>query len=60
MSIIVKFSHDGIEGSAEYSEEDLCYHGKILGIDDLIMYEGKDIEELKEQFVIAVEDMGRE
>ena len=49
-------SHGGVAGTSEWSEEDKCYHGKIAGILDLVTFKGKDYEELKEEFVMAVDD----
>ena len=43
-------------GSIEWSEVDGIYHGKLLGISDLIMYEGSSLEELEEYFNEAVDD----
>ena len=43
-------------GSIEYSEEDKCLHGKILGIDDLVTFEGESISQLEQEFQEAVEE----
>ena len=51
-----EFSHGGVKGSAEYSAEDNIWHGKILDISDLVTYEAKNEEDLREEFCIAVED----
>ena len=48
--------YKGFYGSAEYSLEDECFCGKLLGISDLIMYEGGDISELKKYFYEAVDE----
>ena len=48
--------HKGYKGSVEYSEEDKCLYGKILGLDNsLILYEGNSIDELKEDFKDGIE-----
>jgi predicted HicB family RNase H-like nuclease len=54
-------------GTVHYSEEDEVFHGKIEAINDLIMFEGKSVKELKKAFHEAVDDyletckeMGRE
>jgi predicted HicB family RNase H-like nuclease len=42
--------------SGEDSEEDKCLHGKILGLENnLILYEGNSLDELKEDFEAGVE-----
>ncbi len=43
-------------GSVEYSAEDDIFYGKIEFITDTVLYEGKSVEELKENFKEAVED----
>ena len=40
----------------EYSDEDKCFFGTILGIADSISFEGESIEELQKSFKEAVED----
>jgi len=48
--------HKGYEGSVEYSEEDQCLYGKVLGLkNSLILYEGNSLDELKEDFKDGVE-----
>jgi len=42
-------------GSIEYSEEDNILYGKVLGIRSLILYEGKDVNELLNDFHQAVD-----
>ena len=43
-------------GTLEYSLEDNLLFGKILGINDLVSYEGTTIEEIKSAFKEAVDD----
>ncbi len=43
-------------GSVHFNAEDETFYGKIEGIDDLITFEGKSVEELKQAFQEAVED----
>jgi len=51
------FNYKGYYGSVEYSEEDNCLFGKILGLKkSLILYEGKSLEELKNDFEISVDN----
>ena len=42
--------------SLQYSSEDEVFYGKILGIDDLVSFEGASVKELKKAFQEAVED----
>lgn len=46
----------GFTGSIEYSKEDHLYYGKVLGIRDLISYEGTSKSELFLDFRGAVND----
>ena len=43
-------------GSVEYSANDECFFGKIIGTDDLITFEGESVVKLKKAFYEAVED----
>jgi len=48
--------HKGYVGSVEYSEEDDCLFGKVLGMSKtLINYEGNTVQELKADFIKGVE-----
>lgn len=46
--------HNGYIGDINFSKEDNLYYGKILGIDALVLYDGKNLEELKEDFKEAI------
>ena len=49
--------HKGYTGSVEYSEEDDCLFGKVLGMNKHhISYEGATIEGLKSDFTEAIND----
>jgi len=43
-------------GSVEYSAEDDCFFGKIIGTTDLVTFEGDSVDTLKTAFAEAVED----
>ena len=43
-------------GSVHYGSDDEVFYGKIEGINDLVSFEGKSVEELKAAFENAVED----
>lgn len=42
--------------SVQFSSEDEVFYGKVIGINDLIIFEGISIKELKTAFKEAVED----
>lgn len=44
------FEYRGFIGSIEDSPEDGCLHGKLLGIRDLIAYDGTTLDELEHNF----------
>lgn len=50
-----KLQHKGYYGSVEYSAEDDVLHGRVLNINDIVIYEGRTVEEIKANFVDAVE-----
>lgn len=43
-------------GTVEYSSEDDCLYGKVLGIHGLMAYEGQSVAELKEDFYRTVDE----
>ena len=42
--------------SVHFSTQDEVFHGKVLGINDLVTFEGKSVAELKKSFKEAIED----
>ena len=40
-------------GTVEYSKEDRCLFGKVIGIKSLLSYEGNSVEELEADFQTA-------
>ena len=43
-------------GSVEFSADDACFFGKIIGTTDLVTFEGDSVVSLKAAFAEAVED----
>jgi predicted HicB family RNase H-like nuclease len=43
-------------GDINYSAEDEVFHGRVIGVTALILFEGSSIKELKKDFKEAVED----
>ena len=54
MKDVIKYKY--FLGSLHYSSNDEIFYGKLEGIDDLVTFEGKSVEELKSSFKEAVED----
>ena len=49
--------YKGYTGSVEYSEEDNCLFGKVMGLSkDAITYEGQTVDELRQDFEGAIND----
>jgi predicted HicB family RNase H-like nuclease len=48
--------YKGYYASVHFSSEDEVFFGKILGIDDLVNFEGASVKELKKAFHEAVDD----
>lgn len=48
--------YKGYIGSVEYSDEDNCLFGKVLGIRSLILFEGQSVEELRKSFEYMVDE----
>lgn len=48
--------YKGYQGSVEFSAEDRCLHGKVMGIEDLVTYEAQSVEELEGAFRESVDD----
>lgn len=46
----------GYTGSVEYSPADRVFHGRIIGITDIITFEGTSVEALEKDFRDAVDD----
>ena len=48
--------HKGYYASIHFNADDEVFHGKIIGINDLVSFEGTTVKELKAGFKEAVED----
>lgn len=49
-------TYKGFIGSVHFNSEDMVFHGKLEGIEDLITFEGNNVEDLVKAFQEAVED----
>ena len=61
LTTLGKMSNDTLKykdffGSVEYSADDDCFFGKIIGTTDLVTFEGDSVDSLKAAFAEAVED----
>jgi predicted HicB family RNase H-like nuclease len=54
MSDILKYK--GYKGRVEYSAEDRCLHGKILGLQALVTFECREASEVEKVFRESVDD----
>jgi predicted HicB family RNase H-like nuclease len=46
----------GYRGAVRYSAEDRLMRSRILGMDDVVNFEGADVDELEQAFQEAVDD----
>jgi predicted HicB family RNase H-like nuclease len=49
-------SYKGYSGSVEFDEDDLVFHGRIIGIRDIVTYEAETATELVQAFHDSVDD----
>ena len=49
-------SYKNYNGTVEYSKEDNCLFGKVVGIRSLLSYEGVSVQELEQDFQNAVDE----
>ncbi|MDR1085571.1 MAG: type II toxin-antitoxin system HicB family antitoxin [Deltaproteobacteria bacterium] len=49
-------THKGYSASIEYSDEDACLVGHIIGINDIVGFHGDSVSEIKQAFIDAVDD----
>lgn len=54
MSILM--SYGGYNGTVQFSKEDNCFFGKVIGIRSLLSYEGQSLEDLKRNFQRSVDE----
>jgi len=47
--------HKGFIGTINFSDEDNVLFGKIEGIDDLVTFEGRSVDELRKSFIEMVD-----
>lgn len=48
--------YKGYLGSIEYDDRDKILHGRVLGIQDIVSFEGESVAELEADFQAAVDD----
>ena len=49
-------SYKNYNGTVEYSKEDDCLFGKVVGVRSLLSYEGESIKELKADFHRVIDE----
>lgn len=49
-------SYKNYNGTVEYSKEDECLYGKVVGIKSLLSYEGNSIQELEQEFKNTIDE----
>ena len=54
MKNVLKYG--GYTGSVNFDADDKIFHGRVLGITDVIGFEGNSVEELEKDLANAVDD----
>lgn len=49
-------SYKNYNGTVEYSKEDSCLFGKVIGIKSLLSYEGDSVKELEQDFQNVIDE----
>lgn len=49
-------SYKNYNGTVEYSREDNCLFGKVVGIKSLLSYEGESVKELEQEFRDVIDE----
>lgn len=49
-------SYKKYNGTVEYSKEDSCLFGKVIGIKSLLSYEGNSVKELEQNFENVIDE----
>ncbi len=49
-------SYKNYNGTVEYSKEDKCLFGKVVGLKSLLSYEGNSVQELEEDFQKVIDE----
>ncbi len=49
-------SYKNYNGTVEYSKEDRCLFGKVVGIRSLLSYEGVSVQELEQDFKNVIDE----
>ncbi len=48
--------YKGYTGSVNFNADDKIFHGRVLGISDIISFQGVSVKELEEDFKGAIDD----
>lgn len=48
-------SYKNYNGTVEYSNEDKCLFGKVIGLKSLLSYEGNSVQELEQDFQSVID-----
>lgn len=50
------FTYKNYSGTVEYSVEDECLYGRVVGLKSLISYEGYSVREVRQDFERAIDE----
>ena len=49
-------SYKDYNGTVEYSDDDKCLYGKVVGIKSLLSYEGVSVQKLEKSFQSTIDE----
>ena len=49
-------SYKDYNGTVEYSDDDKCFYGKVVGIKSLLSYEGVSVQELEKNLQSTIDE----
>ena len=51
-----RLEHKGFVGRFSYKEGDRAYHGTVVGLRDVVHFQGESLDELRQSFRDSVDD----
>lgn len=49
-------THRGYVGHVQFDDESEIFHGEVIGIRDVVTFQGKSVTELRQAFIDSIED----
>ncbi len=49
-------NYKGYTGKVEFDDDAMIFHGEVIGIRDVVMFQGKSVQEIEQAFHDSVDD----